>query len=303
MFVWLPVLLDSSVDVLTISSVIALLFLSSVSLFFIFQLRFRSKVSPKLHHFNSLWAIRFLLVIFIFLWSLSQLLRHPSFFTSLSLSLSSQVYFCKFHIVLSLGLLQPAFLVILLYLVIVSIRKPNSKNSLCAVSLVLIVFPVVLLQSFFLFFWDGNQLPDIFVRSWSVADPDSQNDVVSCTYPLISIVIFGGFAMTYAVGFMVSSYRVVSLVINKGLRRRIYFLTFVVLFSLATETVCLVFSAAWRMETSITGLIPLLAFLSALLVAVAGEAIVVIRPISDALAATGCSSQRGDYSSDQAAEV
>ncbi|KAK6926071.1 hypothetical protein RJ641_007790 [Dillenia turbinata] len=303
MFVWLPLLLDSTVDVTTISFVGALVLLSSLSLFFIFQLRFRSKFSPKLQHFNSLWATRLLLVLFIFLWSLSHLLRLPSVFTSLSLSFSSQVYFCKFHTVLSLGLFQPAFLVILLYLVIVSIRKPNSNNSLSAVSLVFLVFPVVLLQSFFLFSWDGDLLPDIFVRSWSVGD-DSEESVVSCTYPLISTVIFGGFAMTYVVGFMVSSYRVVSLVINKGLRIRIYFLTFVVLFFLVAETVCLGFSAAWRLETLNTGLISLLAFLSALLVAAAGESILVIRPIRDSLAATGgFSSRQGDHSSDQVVEV
>lgn len=77
------------------------------------------------------------------------------------------------------------------------------------------------------------------------------------------------------------------MVINKGLRLRIYGLGSVVLVALPLQVVSLAFTVLWNPEDDFYGVVSLLVFLGAFCCAVTGEGILVIKPISDALDAGG----------------
>ncbi|KAL5098021.1 hypothetical protein RYX36_002348 [Vicia faba] len=127
-------LLHSVFDITTVTFISSLIILSVLSLCFIFHLRFKSKSLPYLQNFNSLWTVQFLLVLFIFLWSVVELLRLPFFRRRYlyqhipSLAAYQQANLYKLSVALSLGFFEPTYLVTLLFLLNASIRKktPNA---------------------------------------------------------------------------------------------------------------------------------------------------------------------------------
>ena len=287
-------LLESSLDYTTLSFITALLLLSLLSLCFIFHLRFKSRTLHHLQNFNSLWAVRFILVSFITFWALNELLRLSFFRHHLLLSLftsptqSNQANLCKIQAVLSLGFFEPAFLVTLLFLVNVSIKK-KTPNDIWVIPFVIITcFPVLILQLIFVFFAPSeSQLPVFFTRSHVVPKNGLDDSMLLCAYPLLNTIVFGFFGIGYSLCFFFSSWKAVSLVINKSLRVRIYGLTFTVLISLPVQILCLGLSVLWEPEDPAYGGVALVVFISTFSCAVVGEGILVIRPITDALAAGG----------------
>ncbi|KAF3432758.1 hypothetical protein FNV43_RR23860 [Rhamnella rubrinervis] len=284
--------LDTAFDLTTLSFITVLLVLCILSLCFIFHLRFKSRYSHHLQRFNSLWTVRFLLVLFITLWSLNELLRltvvREGYFYNLStnLSRSKQETLCKAHVVLSLGFFEPAFLVTLLFLVDVSIKK-DTPSSLWAIGYVLsMCLPILCLQVLFVFsktdllFW-----PHYFRRSYVVLSNSLSKDTVLCAYPLLSTIVFGAFGLGYSFWFILSCWKVVSMVINNALRVRIYGLAFTVMISVPAQIVFLALSVVWKPEEPVYCVVALLVFLSSFACAVVGQGILVIRPIADSLAA------------------
>lgn len=285
--------LDTAIDLTTLSFITVLLVLCVLSLCFIFHLRFKSRSSHHLQRFNSLWTVRFLLVVFITLWSLNEslpiaLFRQGHLYSfSHNLTRSQQETLCRARVVLSLGLFEPAFLVTLLFLVDVSIKK-ETPSSLWAVGYVLAMcLPVLSLQVLFIFskfdllFW-----PEYFQRSFVVlSNGGFGKDTVLCAYPLLSTIVFGAFGLGYSLWFMLSCWKVVSMVINKALRVRIYGLALTVMISVPAQIVFLALSVLWKPEEPAYCLVALLVFLSAFACAVVGQGILVIRPIADSLAA------------------
>ncbi|KAJ9174325.1 hypothetical protein P3X46_017360 [Hevea brasiliensis] len=278
-------LLDSS----TLCCISGLLLLSLISLAFVFHLRLKSRNSHHLQRFNSLWTVRFLLVSFITLWALNELFR-LSFFRRKylfpiisSLTLKQQTSFCKFHIVFSLGFYEPGFLITQLFLVNVSIQKKTPRSSWAIAFVLANCFPVLFLQILFVFF-SGTQLPlpEFFLTSSVVSKSD---DVLLCEYPLMSSIIFGAFGIWYLIGFSLSCFKVVNVVINKGLRLRIYALAFVVLIMLPIQILFLGLSVLWGPEEVLYASIAFLVFGTTLVIAAVGEGILVIKPIVDSLAA------------------
>ncbi|KAJ7965279.1 Plasminogen activator inhibitor [Quillaja saponaria] len=290
--------LDSVFDLFTISFITAILILSICSLCFIFHLRFKSKSLTHLQHFNSLWTVRFLLVSFISLWAVTELYRLPFFrrrylypFLS-SLTISQQSNLCKIHVVLSLGFFEPAFLVTLLFLVNASIKHKN-PNDIWAISFVLITcLPLLLLQIVLIFFMPFElQLPGFFRRSSIVWKDGFGNQTVLCAYPLLNTIAFGMFGIGYAVWFLFSCWKVVSMVINKGLRYRLYGLIFAVVVSLPVQILCLGLSVLWNPDEMANSVVALVAFLSTFSCASVGEGILVIKPVADALDVEGTCSR------------
>ena len=286
----LPVV-NSAFDLTTVTFISALLILSVLSLCFIFHLNFKSRSLKHLKSFNSLWAVRFLLVLLIFLWSLTELLRLPFFrrrylypFLPSALAVSRQATLCKFHVVLSLGFFQPAFLVTLLFLLNASIVT-TAKNHLWTIASVLLTcLPIAAIQAFLTFFNPlVNWLP-VPLRETSVVVTDGfGSDTVLCAYPLLNSIVFAGFGVAYSAWFLFSCWKVLSLVINKGLRLRIYGLAAAVLLALPMQVVALGFTVLWRPEEEVYGVVSLMVFLGAFICAATGEGVMVIKPISDAL--------------------
>ncbi|GAV89621.1 hypothetical protein CFOL_v3_33035 [Cephalotus follicularis] len=286
--------LESACDITSLSLIAALLLLSLLSLIFIFYLRLKSRSSLHLQKFNSLWTVRFLLVIFISLWGFNELLRLPFFRRgNLStflphLTLKEQANLCKIHAVLSLGFLEPGFLVTLLFLVTVSFKEKIPRGWRAIVFVFATCLPVFLLQILFLFHKKlESRFPSFSHRSWILYRTGFGDETVLCTYPLVSTILFGAFGSVYTLSFFVSCWRVVSLVINKGLRIRIYGLTFTILVALPLQILCLGLSVMWSPEEQAYRGVELVVFLSALTCAAAGEGILVIKPIADSLAAGG----------------
>ncbi|PNX81463.1 hypothetical protein L195_g037482 [Trifolium pratense] len=287
--------LNSTFDLTTVIFISALTVLSVLSLCFIFHLRFKSKSLTFLQNFNSLWTVRFLLVLFIFFWSIVELLRLPFFRRRYlypflpALGTSEQTHLCKISVVLSLGFFEPAFLVTLLFLLNASITKKTPKDSWAITFVLVTCVPLFILHGLLVYFNPlENQIP-ILLRQHSVVLED---ETVLCAFPFLNSVVFAAFGAAYCTWFLFSCWRVLSLVINKNLRIRIYALGTVVLVALPLQVVSLAFTVLWTPEDEIYGVVSLVVFLGAFCCAVTGEGILVIKPISDALEAgshCGCS--------------
>ncbi|XP_059669394.1 uncharacterized protein LOC132314566 [Cornus florida] len=286
---------ESAFDLASISLISGLLLLSLLSVAFIFHLRLKSRRSHHLRNFNSLWTVRFLLVSFNILWCFTEILRLPFFRRRYlypflpSLSLSQQASLCKVHVVLSLGLFKPGFLVTLLFLVNVSVHKRNPRQ-MWAITFVLIACcPILLLQTLLAFFSPSRveDLPGVFRRSFVLSKDGLGNKMVLCSYPLLNTIVFAAFGGAYALWFLLSCWRVVSLVINKGIRVRIQVLCFTVMISLPLQILVLAFSALWMPDKPAYRCLMLIMCLNATVGAAIGEGILVIKPIADALSASG----------------
>nr|DAD36130.1 TPA_asm: hypothetical protein HUJ06_006770 [Nelumbo nucifera] len=120
---------------------------------------------------------------------------------------------------------------------------------------------------------------------------------VLCAYPLLGTIIFGIFGIVYVLSFLISCWRVVSLVINKRLRFRVYTLGIAVLFAVSMQVLLLGISESWQPNDPIFEGLTFGMFLSVLACAVVAECILVIRPIADALALEAGMSSRLDSSS------
>nr|XP_011470667.1 PREDICTED: uncharacterized protein LOC105353319 [Fragaria vesca subsp. vesca] len=300
-----PYPIESAFDLITLLFIVTLLLLSILSLCYIFHLCFKSRTAYHLQHFNSLWTVRLLLVIFVIFWSFNELLRLPSFrrfylygpYPFLSSFFKVDGYeeedqFCKVHVVVSLGFFQPAFLGTLLFLVDVSIKKKTPNVSWAIIFVLSTCVPLLIVQTFFLFTPLDKMflpLPSVFTRSSLVKDDAFGKKVAFCKYPLLSTVIFGVFAVTYFMWFLFSLWKVLSLVINKGLRMRIYTLAVTVLVPLPMQVILLGVSVLWNPDKPAFGAISFVVFLSTFVSFAMGQGILVIKPIADSLATGGAS--------------
>ncbi|OMO97815.1 hypothetical protein COLO4_14346 [Corchorus olitorius] len=287
--------LESAIDFATISFIAALLLLSVFSICFIFHLRFKSRSSRHLQNFNSLWTVRFLFVFLITLWTLTELLRLPLFRRRYlypllpKLTVTQEANICKSYIVLSLGFFQPGFLVTLLFLLDVSVKKTTPRSFFSVFFVLVLCLPILLLQVYIVFSPGTNiNAPLILQRSWFVPwNIDGGDTTVLCAYPLLSIILFGVFGAVFSLSFMFSFWRVVSHVINKALRVRICALAVTVIVTLPLQILFLGMSVFWTPDKIAFDGVTLLMLISALTCAVVGEGILVIKPIADSLAADG----------------
>nr|GMC67025.1 uncharacterized protein LOC104108309 [Ipomoea batatas] len=285
---------DGLWDLATVSLIAGILILSILSLTFIFHLHLRSQILPHLGHFNSLWKVRLVLVLFAAFWALNELLRLPVFRQSYlypnfpSLTVAAQTTVCKLHVVLSLGFYEPGFLVTLLFLVNVSIKKTERSRMWTIPSVCAVCFPMLLLQAFVVFFSPLQAMLPGFMHGSSVLSSDLLGrSAVLCTYPALSCIIFTVFAVAYALAFLVSCWQVVMFVINKTIGGRVYFLAVSVMVTLPIQIFCLGLTSIWLPVDPVYYCAVSTMFLSVLWCITVSEIILVIKPIADALDACG----------------
>lgn len=290
----LPPIADGVSDFATIWFVFGILLLSLFAFAFIFHLRIRSRQLPHLQNFNSLWAVRLLLVLFASLWAINEVIRLPFIRRKYlypflpSLSLNQQAEICKVHVVLSLGFFEPGFLITLLFLVNESIKTQNPFRTWGVALVCLACSPILLLQSFFVFFSPLEAQLPTFMHATSYLSTDHfGNKSVLCTYPLFSCIVFGVFSIAYSLAFLLSCWRVVAFVINKKIRVRLNMLATSFMILLPVQILCLGLSPLWQPAEPIHGYVVLAMDLAVAWCVVIGEVILVIRPIADALAAGG----------------
>ncbi|KAK8511959.1 hypothetical protein V6N13_073787 [Hibiscus sabdariffa] len=286
--------LKSATEFFFVASIAALLGLSIFCICFILLIRFKSRSSRHLQNFNSLWTVRFLFVVFIACWALTEVIRLPLFLHVYlhplfpNLTPPEQTNFCKLHIVLSLGFFEPGFLVILLFLLDVSVKRTTPKGFLSVFYVFASCFPLFLLQVYFVFL-DGSVVcfPEIISRSWFRFEIDTDLDpdttVISCAYPFVSTVLFGTFGVIFILSFLLSFWKVVSHVINKALKLRIFALASTILVCLPLQVLLMGLSAFWKPDKTAHDGFAMSVFLTTFTCAVVGEGILVIKPIADSL--------------------
>ncbi|GMI76513.1 candidate G-protein Coupled Receptor 1 [Hibiscus trionum] len=284
--------LKSAVELFFVASIAALLGFSLFCICFILLIRFKSRSSRHLQNFNSLWTVRFLFVVFIACWALTEVIRLPLFphiylrplFPQLTPP--QQASFCKLHLVLSLGFFEPGFLVILLFLLDVSVKQTTPKSFLSVFYVFASCVPLFLLQVYFVFL-DGSDvcLPETLNRIWFrfSIDQDHDDATIMCAYPFVSTVLFGIFGVIFILSFMLSFWKVVSHVINKALKVRIFALAFTILIFLPLQILLMGLSAFWTPNKTTHDGFAIAVFLTTFACAVVGEGILVIKPIADSL--------------------
>ncbi|KAM7463639.1 hypothetical protein LguiA_031760 [Lonicera macranthoides] len=284
-------------DLAVIALIMGMFLLSLLSLSFLLHLRVKSRWAPHLHKFNNLWSIRLLFILFISLWALNEMVKLPLFRQKYilpfcpSLTLTQQTNLCKFHVVLSLGLFEPGFLVTLLFLLNLSTKEGNNNNLWQIGSIFITILPVLLIQTLCVVLPPLEaHMPMIMNRSAVLLEDVFGNKMAMCTYPLFSCIIFAAFVISYLLGFVISCWRVMSFVINKGIKDRIHVLALSIMVALPVQILLLGLLAISTAKTSLynSSLWTMVAiFLSVALCAAVGEVILVIKPISDALSVVG----------------
>lgn len=116
---------------------------------------------------------------------------------------------------------------------------------------------------------------------------------VLCTYPFFSCVIFGAFAIVYSLAFLLSCWKVLALVINKSIRARINMLVSTLMVTLPVQILGMALSFLWSPEDSAYCCVVLVVFLWVAWLMVVGEVILVIKPITEALAAVVACNEHG----------
>ncbi|KAI3749114.1 hypothetical protein L6452_12707 [Arctium lappa] len=288
-----PILVvDTAFDLATIPVIGVLLLLSLISLSFIFHLRLRSRGACRLREFNNLWTIRVLLVFFISHWAINEIIRLPFFrrryfFPFLpTLTLWQQDDLCKLHVVFSLGFTEPGFLIALFFLISESIKKQNRSEMRTFLWVLLMCLPTFILQTIVVF--SIPQLPSMMTRSSFLSVDDGGNKSMTCTYPLLSSMVFGAFGVVYSVGLLISCWRVCSLVINKKMKLRIKVLGWTVMMSLLVESLLLLGVVGFgKPESMWYGGALLGMFVSVAVCGGVAEIVLVIKPIVEALVVAG----------------
>ncbi|WCJ32456.1 hypothetical protein M5689_013877 [Euphorbia peplus] len=286
-FFWSP-LLQIAFESATLCSLTGLLVLSLISLTYILHLHLKSRNEQHLQRFNSLWTVRFLLVSFTTLWAFSELLHLSIFHRNRllpflpSFTVSQQINLCKIHVVFSLGLFEPGFLITQLFLVNVSIQKETPQGYWAIIFVFSTCFPLLVLQVLVVFATKIH-LPKVFLHSFIVMKNDVGEDMVMCAYPLMSSVLFTAFAIWFIIAFTLSFYKIITIVINKGIRARIYTLAIVIQLTLPLQVVFLGLSALWLPQDTRYSAFVFFELICSLVVAATGEGILVIKPIVDSL--------------------
>jgi hypothetical protein len=265
--------------------------------------------------FNALWIVRIIFTVLGILWSVVelfrlQLLRQPNWIFH-SWSFRSQANVCRFYILSSLGFLEPCFFLTALFLVHGSLRKapftPRKAWNGKVVALILICcLPVFLFQLFFVVITPsidfkkssggvynlenegyGGKVPYYFTQAFqnvTIGEGTDAKESAVCCYPLLSTLVLATFGVLYSAYFLILGWRVVGVVINRCLQRRLYGLLGALLLLLPLHVMFLGLSVLSEPAHLPFELMSFFGFIMVLLCTTVGEGILVIRPIADALA-------------------
>ncbi|KAG0585404.1 hypothetical protein M758_2G008500 [Ceratodon purpureus] len=310
-------LTSSASDVLGVATLVLVLLLVCAGLGCIaYVLYFRARIQqerlPALQDFNALWIVRIIFTVLGVLWSLVQLLRLPLLrqpnWIFHSWSFGSQANVCRFYILSSLGFLEPCFFLTALFLVHGSLRKapftPRKAWNGKVVALILICcLPVFLFQLFFVVISPniefkrssggvynlenegyGGKVPYYFTQVFQNVTIGDTKEIAVCCYPLLSTLVLATFGVLYSAYFLILGWRVVGVVINRCLQRRLYGLLGALLLLLPLHVMFLGLSVLSQPAELPFELMSFFGFIIVLLCTTVGEGILVIRPIADAMA-------------------
>lgn len=260
-----------------------------------FQLQIQRQGFSHLSYFNGPWIIRIAIIIISIWWGFGEIIR-LSFLRGTGKPLSSirwQKYGCKFYILSNLGFAEPSIFLILAFLLHAALQKReygtlsqrwNRKTFLYAI---LLCIPVFILQLVLVLLgpkFNKEEMPRTrkkmakFFLSTSLV-----NDRSICTYPLLSTILLGLLYFLVICYIVYIGTRLLSLVINKGLRMRVYFLALSVIIVLPVRVLLLGFSVLPRAGNLASEVLVFLAFIMLLYCNMIGICILVYLPVTDSL--------------------
>ncbi|XP_008795310.1 uncharacterized protein LOC103711086 [Phoenix dactylifera] len=281
---------------ISLVSLSAILGLICIYRSFYFQLQIHRRSFPQLKYFNGPWITRIALILVAIWWGFGEIVR-LTFLKEKGRPFSSQLWeknVCKFYVLSNLGFAEPSIFLMLAFLLYAALQKRESDalsqrwNRRTMSYVVLSCLPIFIMQ--FVLILVGpkfnneksgkrTKMSKFFSCTYTLT-----NDSSVCTYPLLSTIVLGIF---YALLISCVAYvgtRLFSLVINKGLRRRVYVLISSVILFLPLRVLLLGFSVLPHPGNLVYEAIVFLAFLMLLFCTMVGICILVYFPVADSLA-------------------
>jgi len=130
----------------------------------------------------------------------------------------------------------------------------------------------------------GEKLPHYFTSTAAASSSVKEHDIALCTYPLLSTLLLGLFAIILTSYLFWLGSRILKLVINKGLQKRIYTLILSVSGFLPLRVLFLGLSVLSGPEHFMFEAFAFLAFLALVCCAGVCMCMLVYRPVADSLA-------------------
>lgn len=286
-----------ALGVVTICLVAVLVILGFFCIIYSFYFRNRivGQGFSQLSYFSGPWIIRITYIFFAVWWGVGEIIRltllrrHGRVLDALTLEWQENV--CKCYIISNLGFAEPCLFLTLIFLLRASLQRSGTlshKWNLKTASFVLLYCtPLFILQLVVILIGpkykkDHNpKLPSYFVRAASPSK--TSRDISFCTYPLLSTIFLGLFATIITLYLFWLGRRILHLVINKGLQRRVYTLIFSISSFFPLRVVLLGLSVLSDPERPVFDAIAFLSFLSLLCCAGVGICMLVYLPIADSL--------------------
>lgn len=293
-----------ALGVVTICLVALLVLLGLFCILYLFYFRshIRNQGFSQLGYFSGPWIIRITFILFAILCGFGEIIR-LNFLRQQGRVLNAldwkwQETVCKCYIVSNLGFTEPCLFLTLVFLLRASLQKSESNtfsqkwNGKTAGYVLLYCLPMFLFQLVVILvgplFNKGerlaNKLPHYFTRTAARSKTTDQDHIALCTYPLLSTIVLGLFATIITIYLFLLGRRILNLVINKGLQKRVYTLIFSVSGFFPLRVLFLGLSVLSRPEHLPFEAFAFCAFLSLLCCAGVGIFMLVYYPVADSLA-------------------
>ncbi|KAL7119696.1 hypothetical protein ACP275_02G078400 [Erythranthe tilingii] len=260
---------------------------------FYFRSRVRGQGLVQYSYFSGPLIIRITYIFLAVWWGVGEiirlsLLRRKGRFLD-TLTLQWQENICKCYIISNLGFAEPCMFLTLVFLLRASLQRSGTlsrKWNVKTIGFVLLYcFPVLVLQLVVILIGPkykkehNPKLPSYFISSSKTGD----GIIAFCSYPLLSTIFLGIFATVLTAYLFCLGGRILHLVINKGLQKRVYRLFFCVSCFLPLRVLLLGLSVLTDQQGLAFDSISFLAFLSLLCCAGVGICMLVYLPIADSL--------------------
>lgn len=291
-------LVADALGVVTISlvAVLGIIGLLCIIYSFYFRSHIRGQGYNRLGYFGGPWVIRIIFILFSIWWGFGEILRleflRQEGRVLHTLNLKWQDIVCKCYIMSNLGFAEPCLFLTLVFLLRASLQKtesgPLSKNwnfktaiyvLLCSFTMFALQMTVVLVGPHYKTDLHTDKYGYFFKFT-----SDYQNDVARCYYPLMSTIFLGVFATVLTLYLFWLGRRILSLVISKGLQKRVLVLIISVSSFFPLRVILLGLSILSKPGDTVFEVLAFLAFLSLLCCAVIGVCMLVYFPIADSLA-------------------
>lgn len=300
-FFWvmpLTSVLADALGVVTISlvAVLGLIGLLCILYSFYFRDHIRSQSQTQLRYFSGPWVVRIIFILFAIWWGFGEILRLEFLRREgrvlHNLDSKWQEIVCKGYIISNLGFSEPCLFLTLVFLLRASLQKTESGplsqkwNFRTMIYILLCILPLFALQMMVVLVGPRFET-DLHLNKkgyFFKITTEYPNDVSRCYYPLLSTIFLGVFATMLTLYLFWLGSRILVLVINKGLKKRVYTLIFFVSGFYPLRVLLLGLSVIFKPEDAVFEVVAFLAFLSLFCCVGVGICILVYFPIADSLA-------------------